>query len=156
MSRRRQAKVRELIPDPVYGDVLVSALVNRLFTRGKRSLMEKVVYQSLSDVSKKTKKEPVECLKVCLDNIAPKVEVRSRRVGGATYQVPVEVRPRRALSLSIRWLVESARQRQGKTITQKLSDEILDAVSGKGIAVKRKENVHRMAEANQAFSHYRW
>lgn len=156
MSRRRQAKVRELMPEPVYGDVMVTALINRLFTRGKRSLMEKVVYKSLDDVSMRVKKEPQECLRICLDHIAPKIEVRSRRVGGATYQVPVEVQPRRARSLSIRWLVEAARQRSAKTMSQKLSEEILDAISGKGIAVKRKENVHRVAEANQAFSHYRW
>jgi len=147
---------RELVPDPVYRSVLVTQLVNKILSRGKRSLAERIVYDALEVVKDKTAADPVQALKRALDNTRPDLEVKSRRVGGATYQVPVEVRPRRATTLSIRWLVTYASQRRERTMALKLANEILDASNGIGAAVKRKEDMHKMAESNKAFAHYRW
>jgi len=147
---------RELIPDPVYRSVLVTQLCNKVLSRGKRSLAERIVYGALDVVREKTGGDPLQTLKRALDNARPELEVRSRRVGGATYQVPVELRPRRATTLSIRWLVGYARQRRERTMALKLAGEILDAANGIGATVKRKEDLHKMAESNRAFAHYRW
>jgi small subunit ribosomal protein S7 len=147
---------RELVPDPVYRSVIVTQLVNKILSRGKRSLAERIVYEALDIVAEKTGGEPIAALKRALDNTRPELEVKSRRVGGATYQVPVDVRPRRATTLSIRWLVTYSRQRRERTMAQKLANEILDASNGIGAAVKRREDMHKMAESNKAFAHYRW
>jgi small subunit ribosomal protein S7 len=147
---------RELVPDPVFRSVLVTQLVNKILSRGKRSLAERIVYEALEVVRDKTGADPLPTLKRALDNTRPELEVKSRRVGGATYQVPVEVRPRRATTLSIRWLVQYARQRRERTMVLKLANEILDASNGLGAAVKRREDMHKMAESNRAFAHYRW
>jgi len=147
---------RELVPDPVYRSVLVTQLCNKVLSRGKRSLAERIVYDALDTVKEKTNGDPLQLLKRALDNARPELEVKSRRVGGATYQVPVEVRPRRATTLSIRWLVGFARQRRERTMALRLANEILDASNGIGAAVKRKEDMHKMAESNKAFAHYRW
>jgi small subunit ribosomal protein S7 len=136
--------------------VVVTQLVNKILSRGKRSLAERIVYEALEIVRDKTGSEPIATLKRALDNTRPELEVKSRRVGGATYQVPVEVRPRRATTLSIRWLVTYSRQRRERTMAQKLANEILDASNGLGAAVKRREDMHKMAESNRAFAHYRW
>jgi small subunit ribosomal protein S7 len=136
--------------------VLVTQLVNKILSRGKRSLAERIVYEALEVVKEKTAADPIQALKRALDNTRPDLEVKSRRVGGATYQVPVEVRPRRATTLSIRWLVTYAAQRRERTMALKLANEILDASNGIGAAVKRKEDMHKMAESNKAFAHYRW
>ncbi|MHB1987538.1 MAG: 30S ribosomal protein S7 [Acidimicrobiales bacterium] len=156
MPRNGPPPRRELVPDPVYRSVIVTQLVNKILTRGKRSLAERVVYDALGIVSEKTGSEPIATLKRALDNARPELEVKSRRVGGATYQVPVDVRPRRATTLSIRWLVTYSRQRRERTMAQKLANEILDASNGIGAAVKRREDMHKMAESNKAFAHYRW
>lgn len=156
MPRKGAAPRRELAPDPIYKSVLVTQVVNKVLERGKRSLAERVVYEALDTVKDKTGAEPIATLKRALDNTKPQLEVRSRRVGGATYQVPVEVRPRRATTLSIRWLVGYSRQRREKTMAEKLAAELLDASNGVGAAVKRREDLHKMAEANKAFAHYRW
>ena len=156
MPRKGPAPRRELMPDPVHHSVLVTQLVNKVLSRGKRSLAERVVYDALEQVREKTGAEPIATMKRAIENIKPQLEVRSRRVGGATYQVPVEVRPRRANTLAIRWLVGYARQRREKTIAERLSGELLDAANGLGSAVKRREDMHKMAESNKAFAHYRW
>ena len=156
MPRKGPPPRRELVPDPVFRSVLVTQLVNKILSRGKRSLAESIVYESLDIVRDKTGADPIQTLKRALDNTRPELEVKSRRVGGATYQVPVEVRPRRATTLSIRWLVTYARQRRERTMAQKLANEILDASNGLGAAVKRREDMHKMAESNKAFAHYRW
>src|SRR5580658_5788321 len=156
MPRKGPAQRRELLPDPIYRSVLVTQLVNRILSRGKRSLAERIVYEALEVVQEKTGADPVQTLKRALDNTRPELEVKSRRVGGATYQVPVEVRPRRATTLSIRWVVNYARQRRERTMALKLANEILDASNGIGATVKRKEDLHKMAESNKAFAHYRW
>ncbi|MCU4187153.1 30S ribosomal protein S7 [Acidiferrimicrobium sp. IK] len=156
MPRKGAAPRRELAPDPIYKSVLVTQIVNKVLTSGKRSLAETIVYQALDTVKDKTGAEPIATLKRALENTKPQLEVRSRRVGGATYQVPVEVRPRRATTLSIRWLVGYSRQRREKTMAEKLAAELLDASNGVGAAVKRREDLHKMAEANKAFAHYRW
>ena len=156
MPRSGPPKRRELVPDPVYRSVLVTQLVNRILSRGKRSLAERIVYEALEVVKEKTGADPIQTLKRALDNTRPELEVKSRRVGGATYQVPVEVRPRRATTLSIRWLTNFARQRRERTMALKLANEILDASNGIGAAVKRREDMHKMAESNKAFAHYRW
>ncbi len=156
MPRKGAAPRRELLPDPIYKSVLVTQIVNKVLTSGKRSLAETIVYQALDTVKDKTGAEPIATLKRALENTKPQLEVRSRRVGGATYQVPVEVRPRRATTLSIRWLVGYSRQRREKTMAEKLAAELLDASNGVGAAVKRREDLHKMAEANKAFAHYRW
>ena len=145
-----------MFPDPVYRSVLVTQLVNKVLGRGKRSLAERIVYDSLDIVKEKTGSEPVTTLKRAVDNTRPQLEVKSRRVGGATYQVPVEVRPRRSTTLSIRWLVGYSRQRREKTMAERLANELLDASNGIGTAVKRRDDVHKMAESNKAFAHYRW
>jgi small subunit ribosomal protein S7 len=144
------------MPDPVYRSVLVTQLVNKILSRGKRSLAERLVYDSLEIIKDKTSTEPIATLKRAIDNTKPQLEVKSRRVGGATYQVPVEVRPRRATTLSIRWLVGYSRQRREKTMAERLANELLDASNGVGAAVKRREDMHKMAESNKAFAHYRW
>ncbi len=156
MPRNGPPARRELVPDPVYRSVLVSQLVNKVLSRGKRSLAESIVYDALEVVREKTGSEPLQTLKRALDNARPELEVKSRRVGGATYQVPIEVRPRRATTLSIRWLVSYSRQRRERTMALRLANEILDASNGIGAAVKRREDVHKMAESNKAFAHYRW
>ena len=156
MPRNGPAERRELLADPVHRSVLVTQLVNKILTRGKRTLAEKIVYDALDVVGEKTGGEAVATLKRALDNTRPELEVRSRRVGGATYQVPVEVRPRRATTLSIRWLVSYARQRRERTMALRLANELLDAANGLGAAVKRREDIHKMAESNKAFAHYRW
>jgi small subunit ribosomal protein S7 len=144
------------MPDPIYRSVLVTQVVNKILSRGKRSLSERIVYQALDIVKEKSGAEPVATLKRAVENTKPQLEVKSRRVGGATYQVPVEVRPRRATTLSIRWLVGYSRQRREKTMAERLANELLDASNGTGAAVKRREDMHKMAESNKAFAHYRW
>jgi small subunit ribosomal protein S7 len=156
MPRNGPAPRRDLQPDPVYRSVLVTQVVNKILTRGKRTLSERIVYGALTMVQERSGSEPVAVLKRAVENTRPEVEVKSRRVGGATYQVPVEVRPRRATTLSIRWLVSFARQRREKTMAERLANEILDASNGVGAAVKRREDMHKMAESNRAFAHYRW
>jgi small subunit ribosomal protein S7 len=156
MPRNGPAPRRELQPDPVYRSLLVTQLVNKVLSRGKRSLAEKIVYDALQVVAEKTGGDAIGTLKRALDNTRPELEVRSRRVGGATYQVPVEVRPRRATTLSVRWVVSYARQRRERTMALRLANEILDAANGIGAAVKRREDLQKMAESNKAFAHYRW
>jgi small subunit ribosomal protein S7 len=156
MPRKGPAPRRDLMPDPIYRSVLVTQVVNKVLERGKRSLAERVVYQALDVIKEKTGSEPVATLKRAVENTKPQLEVKSRRVGGATYQVPVEVRPRRATTLSIRWLVGYSRQRREHTMAQRLANELLDASNGVGAAVKRREDMHKMAESNKAFAHYRW
>ena len=156
MPRKGPAGRRELLPDPVYHSVLVTQVVNKVLSRGKRSVAEQIVYDALTDVGEKTSNDPVAVLKKAVENTRPEVEVRPRRVGGATYQVPVEVRPRRATTLSIRWLVGYAKERREKTMAERLSNEIRDAANGIGAAAKRREDLHKMAESNRAFAHYRW
>ena len=156
MPRKGPARRRELIPDPIYRSVLVTQIVNKIMQRGKRSTAEKIVYDALAMIEEKTGTEPISTLKRAIDNIKPQLEVRSRRVGGATYQVPVEVRPRRANTLAIRWTVGYSRQRRERTMAERLANEILDASNGVGASMKRKEDLHKMAESNKAFAHYRW
>ena len=156
MPRNGPATRRDLAPDPVYHSVLVTQVVNKVLSRGKRTLAERIVYQALELVRERSGADPVSTLKKAVENTRPELEVRSRRVGGATYQVPVEVRPRRATTLSIRWLVSYARQRREKTMVERMAGEILDAANGTGAAVKRREDLHKMAESNRAFAHYRW
>jgi small subunit ribosomal protein S7 len=156
MPRKGPAPRRELMPDPIYRSVLVTQLVNKVLSRGKRGLAEKIVYDALKTIEERTQAEPIATLKRAIENTKPTLEVKSRRVGGATYQVPVEVRPRRAATLSIRWLVGYSRQRREKTMAERLANELLDASNGVGAAAKRREDVHKMAESNRAFAHYRW
>jgi len=156
MPRKGPAPRRDLMPDPIYRSLLVTQLVNKILSRGKRSLAERIVYRALDTVKDKTDGDPVATLKRAVENTKPQLEVKSRRVGGATYQVPVEVRPRRATTLSIRWLVGFSRQRREKTMAERLAAELLDASNGVGNAVKRREDMHKMAESNKAFAHYRW
>jgi small subunit ribosomal protein S7 len=156
MPRNGPAPRRELQPDPVYRSVLVTQVVNKVLARGKRTLAERIVYGALAVVEERSGSEPVAVLKRAVENTRPELEVRSRRVGGATYQVPVEVRPRRATTLAIRWLTGYSRQRREKTMAERLANEILDASNGVGAAVKRREDLHKMAESNKAFAHYRW
>lgn len=156
MPRKGPAPKRPLAVDPVYGSTIVTQLVNRVLLDGKKALAERIVYGALEGVRERTDQEPVSVLKRALDNIRPQLEVRSRRVGGATYQVPVEVRASRATTLALRWLVDFSRQRREKTMTERLTNEILDASNGLGASVKRREDMHKMAEANKAFAHYRW
>ena len=156
MPRNGPAPRRDLLPDPVYRSVLVTQVVNKVLTRGKRTLAERIVYDALDLVQERAGSDPVAVLKRAVENTRPELEVRSRRVGGATYQVPVEVRPRRATTLAIRWLVGYSRQRREKTMAERLANEILDASNGIGAAVKRREDLHKMAESNKAFAHYRW
>ena len=156
MPRKGPAPRRELMPDPIYKSVLVTQLVNKVLLAGKRSVAESIVYNALEEVKEKSGTEPVTVIKRAMENTKPALEVKSRRVGGATYQVLVEVRPRRATALSIRWLVGYSRQRREKTMAQRLANELLDASNSIGAAVKRKEDMHKMAESNKAFAHYRW
>jgi small subunit ribosomal protein S7 len=156
MPRKGPAPRRDLLPDPIYRSVLVTQIVNKVLERGKRSLAERVVYEALDMVKDRSDGDPVAVLKRAVENTKPQLEVKSRRVGGATYQVPVEVRPRRAATLSVRWLVGYSKQRREKTMAQKLAAELLDASNGVGAAVKRREDMHKMAESNKAFAHYRW
>jgi small subunit ribosomal protein S7 len=156
VPRKGPAPRRELMPDPIYRSVVVTQLVNKILQRGKRSTAERIVYQALELVSARSEGEPVAVLKRAVDNVKPQLEVKSRRVGGATYQVPVEVRPRRANTLAIRWIVGYSRQRREKTMAERLANELLDASNGVGASVKRREDMHKMAESNKAFAHYRW
>ncbi|MGV0335763.1 30S ribosomal protein S7 [uncultured Corynebacterium sp.] len=156
MPRKGPAPARQLPKDPVYGDTIVSQLINKVLVDGKKSTAERIVYGALEACREKTGTDPVLTLKKALDNVKPTLEVRSRRVGGATYQVPVEVRPGRATTLALRWLVMFTRQRRENTMTERLAAEILDASNGLGASVKRREDTHKMAEANRAFAHYRW
>ncbi len=156
MPRKGPAPRRPLIADPVYNSPLVTQLVNKILMRGKRQLAEHVVYGALEGCREKTGNDPVITLKRALDNVKPTLEVRSRRVGGATYQVPVEVRPGRSTTLALRWLIQFSRARREKTMTERLMNELIDASNGLGAAVKRREDMHKMAESNKAFAHYRW
>jgi small subunit ribosomal protein S7 len=157
MPRRREVPRREPPPDPIYNSALVSKFVNCVMRRGKKSIAERIMYRSLDIIREKTGDDPLKVFKKAIENVKPSLEVKSRRVGGSNYQVPVEVNPNRRLSLSIRWLVAYARQRgDGKTMEEKLANELLDASNLRGGAVKKKEDTHRMAEANKAFAHYRW
>ena len=154
--RRAPAEVRKLEPDPVYRSVLVTQVVNKVLWRGKKGAARRIVYGAMDTVEQRTGSDPLTVLKRAIDNIRPSVEVRSRRVGGSSYQVPVEVRPRRGQTLAVRWLVEFARRRKEPTMAMRLANEILDAANRTGAAVKRREDVHKMAESNKAFAHYRW
>lgn len=156
MSRRNRAPKRTVLPDPKYGNEQLTKFINVIMKDGKKSTAEKIVYGALDVVEERGNGEPVETLFAALENVGPKVEVKSRRVGGSTYQVPIEVRPERRIALGMRWLVESARKRGEKTMGLRLAGEILDAVESRGSAVKKREDTHRMAEANKAFSHFRW
>ena len=156
MSRRHAAEKREVIPDAKFGDVVVTKFMNSLMEDGKKSVAESIVYGAFDIVQSKVRQDPITVFHTALDNIRPAVEVRSRRVGGATYQVPVEVRPDRAQALAIRWIISTARGRSEQTMTDRLAAELLDAANNRGASVKKREDTHRMAEANKAFSHYRW
>jgi small subunit ribosomal protein S7 len=156
MSRRHRAERRELLPDPKFGSLTVSRFMNSVLKQGKKSVAETIVYGALDQIEGKVKQTPVTVFEQALENVAPAIAVRSRRVGGATYQVPVEVRPERRTTLAIRWIIDAARERNEKTMVDKLSGELLDASNNRGNAVKKREDTHRMAEANRAFSHYRW
>ncbi len=156
MSRRHRAEPRQVLPDPVYGDLVLTKFMNYVMYEGKKSAAEQIVYGALETVEKKLKRPSMEAFHDALSNVAPAIEVRSRRVGGATYQVPVEVRPERRQALAIRWLVGAARARNENTMQERLAGEIQDAANNRGNAVKKREDTHRMAEANRAFSHYRW
>jgi small subunit ribosomal protein S7 len=156
MPRRRVAAKRDVLPDPKFGSVKLAKFVNHVMVSGKKAVAERIVYGALDIVQKRQSKDPLEVFEAALDSIAPMVEVKSRRVGGATYQVPVEVRPARRAALAMRWLVDYSRARGEKSMAQRLAGEMMDAADGKGAAVKKREDVHRMAEANKAFSHYRF
>ncbi len=156
MPRRGFVSRRVIEADPVYGDTLVAKMIHGIMKQGKKRVAEQVVYGSMDVIKEKTKEDPVAVLKKAIENTKPLVEVKSRRVGGATYQVPVEIRPERRLSLAIRWLVGYARERGEKTMTDRLSAELIDAFNNRGLTIKKKEDTHKMAEANKAFAHYRW
>ncbi len=156
MPRRREVPKREVLPDPKFGDQQVSKFINMIMRNGKKSVAEKIMYGALETVGDKTKQDSVEMMEKALENVRPVVEVKSRRVGGATYQVPVEVRPSRRNTLAMRWLIDAAKKRGEKTMAGKLAGELLDASENKGSAVKKREDTHKMAEANKAFSHFRW
>jgi small subunit ribosomal protein S7 len=156
MSRRRRAEKREVIPDPKFSDLVVTKFMNAIMYEGRKSVAERIVYGAMDQMQERSKQDPLPLFHQALENVAPNVEVRSRRVGGATYQVPVEVRPERRQALAIRWLITAARARNENTMVERLSGELLDAANSRGTAVKKREDTHRMAEANRAFSHYRW
>lgn len=156
MSRRRFAAKREVIPDPRYGSELLAKFINLVMVSGKKPVAERIVYGALDSIEERTKNDPVELLSKALENVQPIVEVKSRRVGGATYQVPVEVRPSRRMALAMRWLIDAARKRREKSMPSRLAGELIDASDNRGTAVKKREDTHRMAEANKAFAHYRW
>ena len=156
MPRKGPAPRRELMPDPIYKSVLVTQIVNKILLSGKRSTAERIVYDALSQIEAKSGTDPITVLKRAVDNVRPQLEVRSRRVGGATYQVPVEVGSTRATTLSIRWIIGFSRQRRERTMAERLANELLDASNGIGASMKRKEDLHKMADSNKAFAHYRW
>ena len=156
MSRRHRAEKREIIPDAKFGDIVVTKFMNSVMYDGKKSTAEGIVYGAFDIIESRTKQDPIDVFRQALENVAPAIEVRSRRVGGATYQVPVEVRMERRQALAIRWLITAARGRNDKTMVERLSAELMDAANNRGSAVKKREDTHRMAEANRAFSHYRW
>ncbi len=156
MPRRRGVKKREVTPDPRYRDVLVQKFINRMMYQGKKSLAEKIFYQSMEEIEQRAKEDPLKVFKKAIENVKPVIEVKSRRVGGATYQVPVEVRSDRRTSLAIRWIIGFARSRGERGMVKKLAGELMDAASNKGASIKKKEDTHKMAEANKAFAHYRW
>ncbi len=156
MSRRHSADKREIIPDAKFGDTILAKFMNSIMYDGKKSVAESIVYGAFDLIEGRTRQEPLPVFRAALENVAPAIEVRSRRVGGATYQVPVEVRPERRQALAIRWIITAARARNDKTMVDRLSAELLDAANNRGAAVKKREDTHRMAEANRAFSHYRW
>ncbi len=156
MSRRHKAEKREINPDPKFGDLVVTKFMNAVMYDGKKSIAESIVYGAFDQVEAKTRQEPVTIFHQALDNVAPHIEVKSRRVGGATYQVPIDVRPERRQALAIRWLITAARGRNETTMVDRLSGELMDAANNRGTAVKKREDTHRMAEANRAFAHYRW
>lgn len=156
MPRRGHVPRREVAPDPVYGSQMVTRLINKVLLSGKKSIAEKICYEAFETIRQKTGKDPVDVFEQAIKNVTPIVEVRARRVGGANYQVPVEVRPERRVSLALRWIVDFARKRGERTMREKLAGEILDAANGTGGAVKKREDTHKMAEANKAFAHYRW
>jgi small subunit ribosomal protein S7 len=156
MPRKGPAPRRDLLPDPIYRSVLITQIVNKVLERGKRSLAERIVYEALDIIKERSDGDPLAVVKRAVENTKPQLEVKSRRVGGATYQVPVEVASRRARTLAVRWLVEFARQRREKTMAQRLANELMDAQSQQGGAYKRKDDIYRMAQANKAFAHYRW
>ena len=156
MSRRHKAEKREVNPDPKFGDLVVSKFMNSIMKQGKKSVAENIVYGAIERMQSRAKSDPIQLFHSALENVMPAVEVRSRRVGGATYQVPVEVRPERRQALAIRWLITAARARNENTMEERLSGELLDAANNRGTAVKKREDTHKMAEANRAFSHYRW
>ncbi|MEM7543283.1 MAG: 30S ribosomal protein S7 [Pseudomonadota bacterium] len=156
MSRRHVAAKREILPDPKYGDRVLAKFINMVMSRGKKAVAERIVYGALDEVEKRSHGEALDVFKQALENVEPKVEVKSRRVGGATYQVPVEVRPSRRTALAMRWLVDAARKRGEKSMGERLASEMMEAFENRGSAVKKREDTHKMAEANRAFSHYRW
>ena len=156
MSRRRRAEKREIFPDPKFGDLVISKFMNNLMIDGKKSVAEKIVYGALDKIENKLKTDPVKVFHDAIENVMPAIEVRSRRVGGATYQVPMEVRPRRAQTLAMKWIVDSAIKRNEKTMRERVANEIFEAFNNKGNSVKKREETHKMAEANRAFSHFRW
>ena len=156
MPRKGPAPRRELMPDPIYRSIVVTQFVNKVLQRGKRSTAERIVYDALEMIAAKTGEDPIATLKRAVDGVKPQLEVRSRRVGGATYQVPVEVRPRRSNTLAIRWIVGYSRQRRERTMAERLANELMDASNGVGASVKRREDLYKMAESNKAFAHYRW
>ena len=156
MSRRRAAERRETLPDPKYGNPLLARFINMVMKSGKKSVAERIIYGALDQIEQRGNSDPVELLDKALDNVRPVVEVKSRRVGGATYQVPIEVRPKRRQTLAMRWIIDAARKRGEKSMPKRLAGELLDAVEQRGTAVKKREDTHRMAEANKAFAHYRW
>ena len=156
MPRRRRAEKREINPDPKFGDVVLSKFINCVMYDGKKSVAEKIVYGALDRIQEKMRRDPLEVFHEAIENVKPQVEVRSRRVGGATYQVPVEVRPERRQTLAIRWIIHAARARNENTMMERLANELMEAANNRGAAVKKKEDTHRMAEANRAFAHYRW
>ena len=156
MSRRRAATKREVLPDHQYKDIILTKFMNRIMLDGKKSVSERIVYGAFDIVFNKTNKKPIDLFHEALDNVKPNLEVRSRRVGGATYQVPMEVRPRRAQALAMKWIIDSALKRSEKTMKERIASEIIDAHNNKGNAVKKREEIHKMAESNRAFSHFRW
>jgi len=156
MPRKREVKKREILPDPKYHDVLIAKFINGIMRRGKKSLAERIFYSALDIIKDRTHSDPIKLFNQAMDNVKPLIEVRPRRVGGATYQVPVEVRPERKISLAIRWITGYSKQRSEKTMEEKLSAELIDAANNRGAAVKKREDTHKMAEANKAFAHYRW
>ena len=156
MSRKRKAPIRKIYPDPKYGSVVISKFINSIMYDGKRSTAEKILYSALEKIKEKSKEDPVKIFNSAISNVKPNLEVRSRRVGGATYQVPVEVKSSRSQALALRWIMDATRKRKNKTMAEKLYFELLDASQNKGSAIKKREDVHKMAEANKAFAHFRW